>query len=528
MEIDKCNHVQSNETLRSLIDNPSHYVNESFSNYVIHNNLQEITNETISEWDLVKDISEKYSLDFDDKETIRQIPNISACTGKPLLVKLQCMTQNVLENQLYIAAGKDEKTDTFRLNKYLEHFPDKNQMETDEDDLGFDMGYSSSLLSERLVLRVIAIPGANYDIEGLTKDDKDFLHNKTIIIYDYTNQFSKVNESLMVIGVAFYKDNEIIIHSWRITRNYLNKQIENKVLDTINFSGIREMLLNTLSKVYNRNFAEYILLFLLSQNFARVDNYVIGNFPLNAINFSSDEKAFQFLVNLLHMIVPFCIDIPITTEELNKCMLFPRFDSHTDELQYGALQTVDKTFVILNEQDMKEGKLNDIGCKNVTALQNLINFQTVDYEYPYSAITIQHDSQVLILTNKSRSLFNSVYLSEVICDTCASQEVLEEVAKAFNDNLRTIREYFFVLRYDEKFSKDFQISQSLSEKMQKDFLESYSTFISDDFSRCLKLARLNAVSHGRNEMVYEDYEFIKNCEDVRKITLNKLLKKIEK
>ena len=50
---------------------------------------------------------------------------------------------------------------------------------------------------------------------------------KQIIVYDYNNKFTKINQNILVIGVAYLKGEMIVIHSWKILENYEKLKICN-------------------------------------------------------------------------------------------------------------------------------------------------------------------------------------------------------------------------------------------------------------------------------------------------------------
>ena len=66
---------------------------------------------------------------------------------------------------------------------------------------------------------------------------------------------------------------------------------------------------------------------------------------------------------------------------------------------------------LVDEINMNEGKLVEIGIKNLGALKGLIDFQLLGYEYPYNKIEICHDLEILIFTHKTKSILHSPFLT---------------------------------------------------------------------------------------------------------------------
>ena len=77
-------------------------------------------------------------------------------------------------------------------------------------------------------------------------------NHQKIIVYDYSNKFTKINQNILVIGVAYEKNDMIIIHCWKIIENYEKMKICKDSYSLINITEnkniYREKLKNILSK----------------------------------------------------------------------------------------------------------------------------------------------------------------------------------------------------------------------------------------------------------------------------------------
>lgn len=142
----------------------------------------------------------------------------------------------------------------------------------------------------------------------------------------------------------------------------------------------------------------------------------IGNFTLNVSGFpayqytEADKKspllfklnnpASKALSDVLDTLLVHTVQLPLTIEGLNKTKFTPK--SVSENLEAGVLQLVDGTQLLVDETVLDEGQLVDPGVRNFQALNNLIQNQTLTYEFPYSQYDFDTDINVISLsTTKS-------------------------------------------------------------------------------------------------------------------------------
>jgi hypothetical protein len=167
--------------------------------------------------------------------------------------------------------------------------------------------------------------------------------------------------------------------------------------------------------------AEYVLLALVASVHARRDEntFVLGKFGVNIFDLTPEtHPAVERLTDLLQGLLPSVFHLPLTIENLNSIQLNPRKNSGANRyaaprhlcpcllhmgiraclgamvltqcshapcsrpppsprLEAGALQLVDGTQLVLDECVLDSGTLAAQGVRNVTALGNLIQSQTV-------------------------------------------------------------------------------------------------------------------------------------------------------
>ena len=516
-------------------------INKSFTEFVNENQIEfpNLSNKILEKWNF-EEYLEKNNILPNDLSTnpalIESIPDIS--TIKPndsinekKLIKFFGTIQNTNENQLYISAKYDSENKTYLINKYFEN--NSNKMILEEDNLSNQTG--TDVLGDRLRLELIPVIGMNeYFTQKINLDE----NIKQILVYDYSNKFTKINQNILVLGVAYHKEDKIIIHAWKILGDYekikicndYNSLIKKEINDDKKI--YREKLKNILLKIVKNDkiASEYLLLFLFGQIFSKLGTKNVGAFPLNLILEQKLDKnqcdtIYNNILNTYRKICLKILDIKLTTDELNKELYYPRFDTETEILNPGKLQLSDGTFLLIDEINMNEGKLVETGIKNIGTLKNLVDFQLIGYEYPYNKVEICHDLEIMVVTQKSKSILFSPFL------TLLPMITAEDDANAKSTNLNDLTEndfksifyYLNFIRYDSYYNDKFTIDDEISKSIQNDYISRNKNFKPDDFDLVLKLARFHALSYGRNNMTYEDYEYVVYLENERKDRVSKFI-----
>jgi hypothetical protein len=143
----------------------------------------------------------------------------------------------------------------------------------------------------------------------------------------------------------------------------------------------------------------------------------IGNFTLNICGVPShqpteaDKNASLFTLNnplskalaqVLDDLTVHSVNLPLTIDGLNRTKFMPK--SISENLEAGVLQLLDGTVLLVDETTLDEGQLVDPGVRNFQALQNLIQHQTLTYEFPYSQYDFDTDISVLSLSSSKSML----------------------------------------------------------------------------------------------------------------------------
>lgn len=135
--------------------------------------------------------------------------------------------------------------------------------------------------------------------------------------------------------------------------------------------------------------AELLLYSLLSR--VQVRSGLIGHFPLNLTNIKDPSPILSCLSALIAS-----AHVPLTLSLLNSLSFTP---TKTDEeFPHTALQLPDHTLVILDETALASGPLTPTGLQNVQILTNLVQNQTLKYNFNSSEIEFPTDLKIIVLS----------------------------------------------------------------------------------------------------------------------------------
>ncbi|ORZ01013.1 putative alanine racemase-domain-containing protein [Syncephalastrum racemosum] len=269
---------------------------------------------------------------------------------------------------------------------------------------------------------------------------------------------------------------------------------------------IRTHLIDYISTAFkgDKLAAELILLQLLSRVTAKNGGVKIGPLSLNISNFSEGDKTSTHIVaSLLSRLVSHQVVLPLTVDFLNQATFMPK--SIDENLHSGALQLVDGTSLIVDETGLSEGTLNDQGSvRNLQALTNVIQNQTLSYVFPYSQFDFDTD-----LINLTLSAGKSMLPSDLSLRLSPSYENGEGLPVLPEETLNLYRMYIDAAKFSE-----YTIPPDVSEYIQTCFVNERKTAVAqsktlpsqDDLMRRVNLARLVSLSFGQSELTKESYE----------------------
>ncbi len=284
-----------------------------------------------------------------------------------------------------------------------------------------------------------------------------------------------------------------------------------------NIQTIRGTIINLLTIALGGDafVAEYVLLHILSMIRGREPGLTIGTFSLNIMRMTN----YHYLNQVLKLLLPRVAYVPLGIEDLNKKRFVPRKNYEMNRLITGPLQVLDHTYIICDETKMNAGKLNDTGCRNLQALQQLSNEGVVKYDFQYHEMEFNVDTPLLILSNH-KSMVKTTYnipLNQLYPINKENVEVKlnDELKKIPSVLLTKCRDFLLNGRYS-----GFTIPKTLGPMIETHFVNERKLKPKEVTGLSMHLwlshARLLSISHG--EMVLNEEMWEKSTEMDRKRT----------
>lgn len=135
--------------------------------------------------------------------------------------------------------------------------------------------------------------------------------------------------------------------------------------------------------------AELLLYNLLSK--VQVRSGLVGHFPLNLSNVTDPKPILHCLSALIGT-----AHVPLTLSLLNSVSFKPT--KVDEEFPHTPLQLPDHTLVVLDETALAPGPLTATGQENIQILTNLVENQTLRYNFNSSEIEFPTDLKILVLS----------------------------------------------------------------------------------------------------------------------------------
>ncbi|KAG4303916.1 hypothetical protein PORY_002660 [Pneumocystis oryctolagi] len=292
-----------------------------------------------------------------------------------------------------------------------------------------------------------------------------------------------------------------IIHVIHMKTINLNKLVTRTlgIMKEDDILKIRTDIINYLATIFCNDslVAEFLLLSLVSNVSSRLPSMVLGSFPINIRNCSSNifSEFKEFLKNVL----PASICEKINISNLNNNKFYPLNDG--EKLQAGIMQLAKGTTVCFDETSMNEGTLNDTGVRNIRSLSQVVISQVLPFYFSFSEFEIETDLTIIILSKNGKTL-----LPIDISIPIKSQTLVNSVSSLCitSDKLLEFRKYFATTR-----QLFVTISNEISEKIQSDFVQQrqLGNKISEkEFGLRISVAKLFAKTCGSNTVSWDHWE----------------------
>ncbi|XP_067382817.1 mini-chromosome maintenance complex-binding protein [Channa argus] len=264
--------------------------------------------------------------------------------------------------------------------------------------------------------------------------------------------------------------------------------------------------------------AEYLILHLISNVYARRDVLPMGRFTLNLSGCPTVASYTEHLYQMIQQLVPSSYYLGMSLQNMNQMRLVPKKDYVANRLVSGVLQLARNTSLFLDETQLEQGQLDTTGVRNVTALGNLISWQKVDYDFNYHQMEFPCNINVFIIS-EGRSLLPSD--CQVHLQSQVTPPHLEEYLSSIrmhlqaSSQLNKFRVYLSVARL-----LDYSISDEVTKAVEDDFVDMRKddpqSISAEDLHRMLVVARLLSLSLGQTSLARDSWQRAKHIEMLRR------------
>lgn len=271
--------------------------------------------------------------------------------------------------------------------------------------------------------------------------------------------------------------------------------------------------------------AEYLICHLISSVYVRGESLTLGHLCLNISCVPSSECAHytRTLYDTIQRVVTNSYYLPLTVDNLNTHTFTPKKDYECNRLTSGLLQLSKGTHLVLDETAMEPGRLEPAGVANLSALGELIQSQTVEYDFKYYKMQFEADVPVLVLSEGKSLLPCSVHVP--LCGDVGALSAYEATAAAATHYLsaavlRTARRHITALRHAPR--NNIEGTGDRLQFVQDDFIEMRSKcdpsepVTADDLHRLLVVARLVGLTRGRATLDRQCWDIAKGMEEQRR------------
>jgi|TARA_B110000967_G_scaffold160242_1_gene166073 hypothetical protein len=260
--------------------------------------------------------------------------------------------------------------------------------------------------------------------------------------------------------------------------------------------------------------AEYVLFTLLSRVHTRSDGMPIGKFGITLLGVPDGPAHCGVVASLLSravaQIAPAVAHLPLSIASLNARPWAPRKDYSTNRLRSGPLQLAPGTVVVLDETQLTQGTLSDVGVRNVRSLVDTTTSQTLEMDFQFHQTRVATDLQFINVSSSSTSgLVEGMDASVVLRMT---QEPCEP--ETVDQNLLSEMRLFLARARNSEHRISKQAGADIEKAMVCARSSDPNEVTQEKFHRWLTMARLNALSVGETDLGVKHWNAALECERV--------------
>jgi len=283
---------------------------------------------------------------------------------------------------------------------------------------------------------------------------------------------------------------------------------------------LRQQLVNYISSALGDDAitAEYLLLSMMSRVYRR-DYCALGKLVLNITGCPeepSQTASFRTIISsLLSSLVPKSHMISLTIPSLCEDSFYPHKDYVTNRLCSGFLQLSDATQLVIDETTLQNGKLDSQGTKNLKALNDLIVWQAIEYDFQYHPLKFNVDIPVVLIST-TKSLLRSDCVVKLQFTRPFTLPFVPSPLIA-SEFLNKCRLYIAAFRMNDYF-----VDEQVSKIVQETFVsmrKADPNVTQEDFHLWLTLARLVSISFGEPQLTPDKWKYVLALEQSRRSRL---------
>jgi Mini-chromosome maintenance replisome factor len=191
----------------------------------------------------------------------------------------------------------------------------------------------------------------------------------------------------------------------------------------------------------------------------------------------------------------------------------------------GALQIAAGTQLVVDETVLQSGQLNEMGLRNLAALQGIMQQQKLAYDFQFFTMDQPTDAPITVLST-ARTMLKGV--GEVVVPLCPTAPTAANgaavTAAIAGGDVGPSRHFLAAVRAVVGKSGAFSIPEAVAAHVEKDLAgakQKDPSLTPESFHLRLNLARLLAVSHGEKELTPERWAQALEMENKRQERLPK-------
>lgn len=209
--------------------------------------------------------------------------------------------------------------------------------------------------------------------------------------------------------------------------------------------------------------AEYLLLQLISRVHSRPRETNQGALGIISLNITGirDKRYCTSVRSILSDLMPCVMNLELSCAELNRSLWYPTRLADQSFLSDAILQLPNGCILLLDETAMSPGELSEIGLKNLSALQSIMQSQKLPYDFQFYQIDQVTDYPTVILS-QGRTVLKGVGEMQLPLSQSAQANVTA-CSRLPSRDISMAREYLSSAKISE-----FSIPKELEEVLLRD------------------------------------------------------------